>query len=109
MPSLDVDRVNIAATIWAYCCIILRDTLILCITTYFLVRVNRRENNLKVVLAKKDSVLDLLDLESVLGSVTPMIAFSKYIDEQYPDYSAMLRFIKLSKIFEQLYEDLHAI
>ena len=63
-------------------CIILRDFAILTITIYFLMVVNKRENSIKTVLAKKDTVLDLMDLETVLSSVTPIIAFTNYIDEK---------------------------
>ena len=63
-------------------CIILRDFAILSITIYFLMVVNKRENSIKTVLAKKDTVLDLMDLETVLSSVTPIIAFTNYIDEK---------------------------
>ena len=49
------------------------------ITVIFLVRVGRRENSLKQMLAKDENVQDAEDLSSVLGSVTPLMAFSKYL------------------------------
>ena len=49
------------------------------ITVIFLVRVGRRENSLKQMLAKDEKVQDAEDLSSGLGSVTPLMAFSKYL------------------------------
>ena len=45
----------------------------------------------------------------MLGSVTPMIRFSKYIEVQKPDLAYLLKFVKLSKIFQELLEDLEMI
>ena len=46
-----------------------------------------------------------MELDSVLDSVTPMIAFSKYIEEKKIDCNPLLKFVKISKIFfEQLEE-----
>ena len=87
------------AQLWTYITIVLRDFVILSITIYFLIVVNKRENDIKTVLAKKDTVLDLMDLETVLSSVTPIIAFTNYIDDKRGELSPLLRFVKCSKIF----------
>ena len=87
------------AQLWTYITIVLRDFIILLITIYFLIVVNKRENDIKTVLAKKDTVLDLMDLETVLSSVTPIIAFTNYIDDKREELSPLLRFVKCSKIF----------
>ena len=58
----DVDyRAKLAyiAALWTYGIIVLRDFSVLTVTIYFLVKVNRRENDLKNGLAKKDTILDL--------------------------------------------------
>ena len=64
-----------------YYTIICRDLAVLAITVIFLVRVGRRENSLKEQLAKSEDVLDAMDLYTVLDSVTPLMAFSKYLEE----------------------------
>lgn len=48
----------------------------------------------------KEDLLDMMDLSAVLGSVTPLIAFSKYLEETKPDHQHLLRYIKMIKIFE---------
>lgn len=47
-----------------------------------------------------------MDLGTVLSSVTPLIAFSKYLDREKHHYSHLLRFIKMSQILEELVHDL---
>ena len=47
-----------------------------------------------------------MDLSTVLSSVTPLIAFSKYLDREKHHYSHLLRFIKMSQILEELVHDL---
>ena len=94
---------------WTYVIIVIRDLSILVITVYFLISVNRRETDLQTVLAKKDTVLDLMELDSVLCSVTPMIAFQKYIDEKQQGYSALLKFVKISKLYFEQVEDMKMI
>ena len=75
----------------------------------FLVRVGRRENSLKEQLIKKEDVLDVMDLSTVLSSVTPLIAFSKYLDREKHHYSHLLRFIKMAQILEELVHELSQI
>lgn len=47
-----------------------------------------------------------MDLGTVLSSVTPLIAFSRYLDREKHHYSHLLRFIKMSQILEELVHDL---
>ena len=82
---------------------------ILAITVIFLVRVGRRENSLKEQLIKKEDVMDVMDLSTVLSSVTPLIAFSKYLDREKHHYSHLLRFIKMAQILEELVHELSQI
>ena len=58
---------------------------------------------------KKEDVLDVMDLSTVLSSVTPLIAFSKYLDREKHSYSHLLRFIKMSQILEELVHELSEI
>ena len=69
-----------------YATIVGRDLCVLAITVVFLVRVSKRENSLKRQLVKKEDVLDAMDLTSVLGSVTPLMAFSRYLDGTMPEH-----------------------
>lgn len=48
----------------------------LAITVYFLVKVGIRENSLKQQLTKRENLYDVMDLSTVLGSVTPLMSFS---------------------------------
>ena len=65
--------------ILTYYTILLRDLSVLAITVIFLIYVGQRENSLKQQLTLKEDVLDVMDLQTVLGSVTPLMAFSKYL------------------------------
>ena len=42
-----------------------------------------------------------MDFTTVLGSVTPLMAFSKFLEEKRPIYLHLLRFIKMVKILEE--------
>ena len=59
-----------------YSTIIVRDMTSLAITVYFLVKVGIRENSLKQQLTKRENLYDVMDLSTVLGSVTPLMSFS---------------------------------
>ena len=49
----------------------------------------------------------MMDLSTVLGSVTPLMAFSKYLEEKQPNHLHLLRFIKMVKIFEEQLNELN--
>lgn len=88
------------ANILTYYTLVVRDLSVLIITVIFLIRVGIRENSLKQQLVMKEDLMDMMDLSAVLGSVTPLIAFSKYLEEKKSSHSHLLRFIKMVKIFE---------
>jgi len=92
-----------------YCTILGRDLAALAITVIFLVRVGRRENSLKEQLVKGEGTLDAIDLYTVLDSVTPLMAFSKYLEDYKPNYLHLLRFIKMVEIFEEQLKEVNEI
>ena len=86
-----------------------RDLASLAITVTFLIRVGRRENSLKEQLVKGEGILDAMDLYTVLDSVTPLMAFSKYLEEKKPNHQHLLRFIKMVEIFEEQLKEVNEI
>ena len=62
---------------------------------YFIIRVNKRESNIKVELAKQDSPHDLQELKTVLNSCRPLMSFSNYLDEQKPEHIVLLDYVKV--------------
>lgn len=50
-------------------------------------------------------MLDVADLSTVLDSVTPLISFSKYLEQKKPEHLHLLRFIKMVKILEEQISD----
>lgn len=84
-----------------YFTIVVRDLGVLAITVVFLLRVGMRERSLKRQLSQKEDLLDVMDLSTVLYSVTPLMAFSKFLNEHMPNYSQLLRLIQMIKILEE--------
>lgn len=77
----------------SYMIIISRDFVTHCVMVYFVIRVNRRESNIKAELAKTDSKHDLAELKTVLNSCRPLMCFSNFLNENKPDHLALLDFI----------------
>lgn len=80
---------------FSYIVIILRDFTVHCVMVYFIVRVNRRESNIKAELAKEDSPHDLQELKTVLNSCRPLMCFSNYLDTEKPDHLVLLEYVKV--------------
>ena len=53
---------------------------------YFIVIVNRREDNIKNELERDDTPHDLGGLSTVLNSCRPLMCFSAYLETYKPDY-----------------------
>ena len=75
--------------------IILRDFVVHCIMVYFIVRVNKRESNIKTELAKDDSPHDLQELKTLLNSCRPLMCFSSYLETNKPNHLVLLEYIKV--------------
>ena len=80
---------------FSYIVIILRDFTVHIVMVYFIIRVNKRESNIKVELAKQDSPHDLQELKTVLNSCRPLMSFSNYLDEQKPEHIVLLDYVKV--------------
>ena len=83
----------------SYLTIIGRDFATTFIMMFFLIKVNLRERTIKAQLEKDETLMDLLELNSVLNSVAPMYSFSKYLDTHKPDYRNLLKLVKLHRQF----------
>lgn len=73
---------------------------------YFIVRVNRRESNIKAELAKEDSPHDLQELKTVLNSCRPLMCFSSYLEEEKPSHMILLEYIKMYETIKDKESDL---
>ena len=90
------------APLFSYVIIIMRDFATHCVMVYFIVRVNRRESNIKNELERDDSPHDLQELKTVLNSCRPLMVFSGYLDEKKPDHLRLLEYIKVYETIKEL-------
>lgn len=78
----------------SYVVIMLRDFIVHCVMIYFIMRVNKRESNIKVELEKQDSPHDLQELKTVLNSCRPLMCFSNYLESEKENHVVLLDYIK---------------
>ena len=74
---------------------------VLFITIYFIFKVNGKEKTVRRQLEAYESVHDVIDLSTVLYSVTPLICFGNYLENEHPSYLHLLKFVKMYRIFEE--------
>ena len=91
---------------YSYIVIILRDFTVHCVMVYFIVRVNKRESNIKSELAKQDSPHDLQELKTVLNSCRPLMCFSNYLEEEKPEHMVLLEYVKVYETIQDRERDL---
>ena len=78
----------------SYVVIITRDFVVHCAMVFFIVRVNKREMNIKREMEREDSLHDLQELKTVLNSCRPLMSFSSYIETEKPAHMCLLEYIK---------------
>ena len=65
------------------------------VTAYFLVSVNYRQSKDDIAfLEREDSINDMVEFNSVLNSCRPLVTFQLYLEQKYPDFVALLNFVK---------------
>lgn len=92
-----------------YVTLIIRDSSVLLITIYFIVKVNNKEETVCRQLQAYESVHDVFDLSTVLYSVTPLVAFGNYLEAEHPSYLHLLKFVKMYRILEEQVQDLRQL
>ena len=90
-----------ASYVAAYWCIFLRDISILAIIMWHLLRINFRENrnifrHLQLISqGNRETIMQLMDLSSVIMSVVPLQQFKLYLQNHNPQALEYLKIVKL--------------
>lgn len=94
------------APLFSYVTIITRDFATHLVMVYFIVKVNRRESNIKAELEREDSPHDLLELKTVLNSCRPLMSFGSYLEDKKPNHLVLLEYIKIYETIREKVIDL---
>jgi hypothetical protein len=80
---------------------------IIAITLYFLIKVNRAEDLGHIrLLETEETHTNLIDLNSIINSVSPHYFFRKYLLTHYPEQLAYLEMVKTWNIYSDKREDI---
>jgi len=97
------------SAVCSYVVIIMRDFVTHCCMLYFIMSVNRREDNIKTELSKDDSPHDLQELKTVLNSCRPLMSFSSWIEDNKQCHLYLLDYIKQFETIKEQTLDLKQV
>lgn len=90
----------------SYIAIIVRDFATNFCMIYYIISVNRREDNIRNELEKDDSPHDLQELKTVLNSCRPFMSFETYVATHKADYICLLDYIRGYEVYKEQLLDL---